>query len=437
MTYKINKGIKTISVSGQDDVVSDLTEDTITLIAGSNVTLTTNATNDSITIASSGSGGGGISFDGSTANGVLSYKDADEAAVESNLTFDGTDLVVAGGGKVAFRDNGGEYIYSVADNTLGIVAATEIDLTATTIDINGAVDISGNATVGGDIILDDGGSLKEAGGTAAITFDGSGHVTKIGQDSPSSGQFLKWDGSKAVWDSASGGGGGSTIHYIETFPAFKTLSSGASISDYTTGIDKELLSMGGYGFNQIKDYIMTSADGSTWTTWDNSSTSDLDQHYFRNQVTGDSGYSSGAYGDDGYFQSKVIASAHVIPVTGTITKVWLKGQQLDGGEIRMRAWMSTSGVSNSANGSSGMTVGASGAHFVFKELNDGESSPTFWDGIKIGGNSTYDYFQEYETLSGYDVTAGQLLMITFDALGDTGNRKSWTGLHYMFEITAS
>ena len=31
--------------------------------------------------------------------------------------------------------------------------------------------------VTGDIIIDDGGSLKEAGGTAAITFDASGQVT--------------------------------------------------------------------------------------------------------------------------------------------------------------------------------------------------------------------------------------------------------------------
>ena len=29
---------------------------------------------------------GGISFDGSTANGVLTYKDSDEASVESTLT---------------------------------------------------------------------------------------------------------------------------------------------------------------------------------------------------------------------------------------------------------------------------------------------------------------------------------------------------------------
>ena len=62
--------------------------------------------------------------------------------------------------------------------------------------------VAGSLTVTGDIILDDGGSLKEAGGTAAITFDGSGNVTKIGQDSPSSGEFLKFDGTNWVAASA-------------------------------------------------------------------------------------------------------------------------------------------------------------------------------------------------------------------------------------------
>lgn len=60
------------------------------------------------------------------------------------------------------------------------------------------LDVAGDVKVTGDIILDDGGSLKEAGGTAAITFDGSGHVTKIGQDSPSSSDVLTYDGSKWV-----------------------------------------------------------------------------------------------------------------------------------------------------------------------------------------------------------------------------------------------
>jgi len=49
----------TIAVSGQSDVVADSTSDTLTLVAGSNITITTNPTTDEITIAASGGGGGG------------------------------------------------------------------------------------------------------------------------------------------------------------------------------------------------------------------------------------------------------------------------------------------------------------------------------------------------------------------------------------------
>jgi hypothetical protein len=68
-----------------------------------------------------------------------------------------------------------------------------------------ALDVAGDVTLSGDIIIDDGGSLKEAGGTAAITFDGSGNVTKIGQDTPSSDEVLTWDGSKWVASASAGG----------------------------------------------------------------------------------------------------------------------------------------------------------------------------------------------------------------------------------------
>lgn len=48
---------QTIAVSGQDDIVADSTTDTLTLVAGSNVTITTDDTTDTITIsASTGSG---------------------------------------------------------------------------------------------------------------------------------------------------------------------------------------------------------------------------------------------------------------------------------------------------------------------------------------------------------------------------------------------
>lgn len=50
----------TIAISGQSNVVADSSTDTLTLVAGTGVTLTTDAVTDSITISSSGGSGGGI-----------------------------------------------------------------------------------------------------------------------------------------------------------------------------------------------------------------------------------------------------------------------------------------------------------------------------------------------------------------------------------------
>lgn len=48
-----------IAVSGQNTVSANKVEDTLTLIAGSNITLTTDSGSDSITISSTGGSGGG------------------------------------------------------------------------------------------------------------------------------------------------------------------------------------------------------------------------------------------------------------------------------------------------------------------------------------------------------------------------------------------
>jgi hypothetical protein len=50
---------KNIAVAGQDTVVADTTTDTLTLVAGTNITLTTDAATDTITITASGGGGTG------------------------------------------------------------------------------------------------------------------------------------------------------------------------------------------------------------------------------------------------------------------------------------------------------------------------------------------------------------------------------------------
>ena len=85
----------TIAVAGQDNVVADSATDTLTLVAGSNVTLTTDASGDSVTIAAAG-GGGGSGAVSAVANGsdnrIATFSSADALNGEANLTFDGTIL---------------------------------------------------------------------------------------------------------------------------------------------------------------------------------------------------------------------------------------------------------------------------------------------------------------------------------------------------------
>ena len=54
LTTNLPNTFGTIAISGQSDVVADSTTDTLTLAAGANITLTTNAATDTVTIAASG-----------------------------------------------------------------------------------------------------------------------------------------------------------------------------------------------------------------------------------------------------------------------------------------------------------------------------------------------------------------------------------------------
>jgi hypothetical protein len=57
--YASTKAFSTVKVSGQNDVVANNAFSDLTFIAGTNITLTTDATNDTVTITASGGGGSG------------------------------------------------------------------------------------------------------------------------------------------------------------------------------------------------------------------------------------------------------------------------------------------------------------------------------------------------------------------------------------------
>jgi hypothetical protein len=85
----------------------------------------------------------GISFNGSTANGLLTYGNSTTADVESNLTFDGTDLAIAATGKIYLDGGGNTYIDEPSGDQLRLVAGGTEVLKGYS---SGAIDMYGGST---------------------------------------------------------------------------------------------------------------------------------------------------------------------------------------------------------------------------------------------------------------------------------------------------
>ena len=83
-----------------------------------------------------------VTFDGESNDGVLKWMEDEDYFEFSD------DILVASTEKLQFRDTA-LYINSSTDGQLDIVADTEIQLAATTVDLNGNLDVSGSLTIGG------------------------------------------------------------------------------------------------------------------------------------------------------------------------------------------------------------------------------------------------------------------------------------------------
>ncbi len=88
-----------------------------------------------------------VTFDGETAEGVLTWmEDEDYFKFSDDILMNSTE-------RLNFGDTG-TYIFQSTDGQLDIVADTEVQIAATTIDINGAVDISGALTLAGTTLAE-------------------------------------------------------------------------------------------------------------------------------------------------------------------------------------------------------------------------------------------------------------------------------------------
>ena len=115
---------------------------------------------------------------GNTTNHV-SVKDGDNGTTFA-LTLATDAVMITSDNRLEFGDDG-TYIHQSANGVLDLVSDTELELNATTIDMNGAVDISGDTTTAGNLIIDadNKGLVLGDGQDATIYSDSSGQVVFV------------------------------------------------------------------------------------------------------------------------------------------------------------------------------------------------------------------------------------------------------------------
>ena len=143
----------------------------ITKLLGTNITIGDATSGTDIT----------VTFDGETNDGVFKWMEDEDYFEFSD------DILIASTEKLQFRDTA-IYINSSADGQLDLVADTEIQIAATTVDIIGNVDVSGTLTVAGavdfgDAALSNVGAVQldsiagDADSNTSIAFSGSDVIT--------------------------------------------------------------------------------------------------------------------------------------------------------------------------------------------------------------------------------------------------------------------
>jgi hypothetical protein len=152
-----------------------------------------------------------------TQQSIKAYVDSQVGTVDTlaeilaiGNTTGGTDIVASTTDKVQFRD-AAIYINSSVDGQLDIVADTEIQIAATTVDVNGALDVSGTALVTG-VLTTTAATVSNGGGqfngAINVGVDDTGYDVKF--FGATAGAYMLWD--ESADDLILGGAAGLSVN---------------------------------------------------------------------------------------------------------------------------------------------------------------------------------------------------------------------------------
>ena len=165
----------TVSVSGQSDVVADSNSDTLTLAAGSNITLTTTPGTDTVTIASSASGSVSETFKtiavsgqsdvvADTATDTLTLAAGSGMSITTNATSDTITFTSSGGSTQSAVYK--EYVYTATNNQTSFSGSDDNSNTLSYTPLFLQVFLNG-------VLLDNGTDYTATNGTAVVLVNGA------------------------------------------------------------------------------------------------------------------------------------------------------------------------------------------------------------------------------------------------------------------------